>query len=406
MIFEVIPVILKGSKYAERDIIGNLDVIKNFSYNTLRNYYHQWYRTDLQAIVIVGDINVDEVEGKIKTLFSSIPAVENPSPRNPVEVPYHKETNFVLAQDKEAPQTSVSVISLIKAVPPSGKNLIYVRDRHLVSLMNMVINTRINELLQKENPSFVTGSISFDGYYARGYDAFSIDATARKNEEAAALEGIYSEAERARRFGFTKGELDRAKAKMLSDFENRYKQKDKIDNDTYVSGIQEYFLSREPLTSMDFDYEFLKQVIEGISVEEISARFKGVMIDENRTIVVQGLEGSDIKHLSEQEALDIITKVKNAQLRPYEENALGESLINEELKGSKIVKTLPLPQFDAIEWTLSNNVKVVYRKADYEKDNIILTAYSFGGISKLDNNLVLPANLLSGCGSYVWSRGL
>jgi zinc protease len=406
MIFEVIPVILKGSKYAERDIIGNIDVIKNFSYNTLRDYYHKWYRTDLQAIAIVGDINVDEVEAKIKTLFSSIPAVFNAAPRNPVEVPYHKETNYVLAEDKEAPQTSVSVVVLNNAVPADKRNLNYIRESHIISLMNSMINTRINELLQKENPPFVSGYVSLDGYYARGYDAFSINATARKNEEGKALEAIYTEAERARRFGFTKGELGRAKAKMLSDYENRYKQKDKIDNDTYAGGIQSYFLSGEPLTSMDFDYEFLKQVIEGITPEETSAKFKEVMIDENRTIVIQGLQGSDIRHLSEQEALDILTKVKNSQLTPYEDKALGVSLIKDDLKGSKIIKTTPLPQFDAVEWTLENNAKVVYRRADYEKDNVLLSAFSFGGISKLDNNLVLPAYLISvivpmyGAGDY------
>jgi zinc protease len=395
MIFEVIPVILKGSKYAERDIIGNIDIIKNFSYNTLRDYYHKWYRPDLQAIAIVGDINVDDVEAKIKALFSSIPATVNPAPRTYTDVPFHKETNYVLAQDKEAPQTSVSVVVLHKAVPAENKNLNYIRDSHIISLMNSMINTRINELLQKENPPFVSGYVTFDGYYARGYDAFSINATARKNEEAGALEAIYTEAERARKFGFTKGELDRAKAKMISDFENRFKQKDKIDNDTYIRDIQNYFLTGEPLTSMDFDFEFLKQVIGSITPEETSARFKEVMLDENRTIVIQGLEGSDIKHLTEQEALDILTRVKNSTLKPYEDKALGESLIKEDLKGSKIIKTVPLPQFDAVEWTLENNSKVIYRRANYEKDNVMLSAFSFGGISKLDNNLVLPAELIS-----------
>jgi zinc protease len=394
MIFEVIPVILKGSIYAERDIIGSLDVIKNFSYSTLRDYYHKWYRPDLQAIAIVGDINVDEVEGRIKTLFSSIPSAKNPSPRLEAQVPFHKETNFVLVQDKEAPQTSVSVIALHKAVSPAAKNLKYIRENHLVSLMNSMINTRINDLLQKPNPPFVTGSVSFGGYYARGYDAFSISASARKNEEGLALEAIYSEAERARRFGFNNSELSRAKATFLSSVENRYKQKDKIDNDSYVQGIQDYFLSGEPLTSIDFDFDFLKQVIEGIKAEEISAKFKEVMIDENRTVVVQGLEGIDVKHLTEKEALDIISKVKNAQLTPYEEKVLGSSLINEDLKGSVIVKTVKLPQFDAEEWTLGNNIKVIYRKADYEKDNILLSAFSFGGISKLEDNQVLSANFL------------
>jgi zinc protease len=406
MIFQVIPVILKGSKYAERDIIGNIDVIKNFKYNTLRDYYHKWYRTDLQAIAIVGDINVDEVEAKIKTLFSSIPLLADPAPRNPVEVPYHKETNFVLAQDKEAPQTSVSVVVLQKAVSAENKNLKYIRDSYIISMMNSMINTRINELLQKENPPFVSGSVSYDGYFARDYDAFTINATARKNEEATALEAVYTEAERAKRFGFTKGELDRAKARMLSDFENRYKQKDKIDNDSYVGEIQSYFLSGEPLTSIDFDYEFLKQIIGSITPEETSAKFKEVMLDENRTIVIQGLEGSDIKHITEQEALDILSKVKNSQLKPYEEKVLSESLIKDDLKGSKIIKTVLLPQFDAEEWTLANNTKVIYRRATYEKDNVVLTAFSFGGISKLDNNLVLPGNLISaivpmyGAGDY------
>ena len=406
MIFEVIPVILKGSKYAERDIIGNIDIIKNFSYNTLRDYYHKWYRPDLQAIAIVGDINVDTVENKIKTLFSTIPAPVNPAARNFEEVPYHKETNFVLAQDKEAPQTSVSIVVIHKAVPAENKNLKYIRDSHIISLMNSMINTRINELLQKENPPFVSGYVTFDGYYARGYDAFSITASARKNEEAKALEAIYTEAERARKFGFTKGELDRAKAKMISDIENRYKQKDKINNDTYEGDIQGYFLTGEPLTSIDFDYEFIKQVIDGITPEETSAKFKEVMLDENRTIVIQGLEGADIKHLTEPEALDILTSVKNSQLTPYEDKALGVSLIKEDLKGSKIIKTVPLPQFDAVEWTLENNSKVIYRRANYEKDNVILSAFSFGGISKLDNNLVLPANLISvivpmyGAGDY------
>jgi len=395
MIFDVIPVVLKGSKYAKRDIIGDLDVIKSFPYSSLRNFYHDWYRTDLQAIAIVGDINVDEVESKVKALFSKIEAVNNPLPRTLFEVPYHNETNYVLAQDKESPQTSVSIISLIKAVTPENKNLGYLRESHIISLMNSVLNTRISELLQKPNPPFVSGAVNFGEYYARGYDAFTVYANARQNEEANALEAIYTEAERAKRFGFNRNELDRAKATMLSNMESFYKQKDKISNDTYVEGIQNYFLTGEPLTSVDFDFDFLKKVIDGITPEEISTKFNQVMIDENRTIVIQGLEGENIKHLSQQEALDILNKVKTAPLAPYEDKALSESLIKEELKGSKIIKTVPLPQFGAVEWTLANNVKVVFRKAEYEKDNIALSAFSFGGISKLDNNLVLPANLIT-----------
>src|SRR4030043_536685 len=355
MLFDkVIPVVLKGSKYPQRDVIGSLDVIKNFSYKTIRDFYHDWYRTDLQAIAVVGDINVD----------------------------------------KEAPQTSVSVVTLHKDVPKDKRDLKYLRDSYMTSLMNSMINTRISELLQKGNPPFVAGSGSFGSYYTRGYDAFSITAIARKNEEAIALESVYAEAERTKKFGFTKGELDREKARMLATLENTVKQKDKISNYTYAGWIQNYFLTGEPLTSADFDFENFKQVMDGITHEEISAKFRQVMIDENRTIIIQGLEGDDVKHLTEQEALDIISKVKNSQLTAYADEALAESLIKEELAGSKITKTMPLPQFDAVEWTLENNAKVVYRKAEYEKDNILLTAFSFGGFSKLDDDQVLAAYML------------
>ncbi len=391
---QVLPVVLKGSKYAVRDIIGDPEIIKSFSYNILRDYYHDWYRTDLQAIAVMGDINVDEVEAKIKALFSKLEPVKNPPVRIYSEVPYHKETYFVLATDKESPSTSVSIVRLHDNIPPEGRNLQYLRNSNLISLMNSMMSVRINELLQKGNPPFVSGSVFYGGYYPRKYDAFSISATARQNEEATALEAIYTEAERAKRFGFGKAELDRAKARTLSNLENTFKQKDKISNDTYAGWVQNYFLTGEPATSADFDLEFFKQVMDGITAEEISAKFRELMTDDNRTIIVQGLEGENIKHLTEQEAHEIINKVKNANLTPYEDKVMSESLVNKELKGSKITKTVPLPQFDAVEWTLANNVKVVYRKVDFEKDNILLTSFSFGGISKLDNDLVLPATLM------------
>lgn len=396
LIFQIIPVVLKGTRYAERDIIGDLNVIKSFDYQTLRDFYHDWYRTDLQAIVVVGDINVDEVEAKIRTLFSKIPAVENPLPREFQKVPGHSELRFVLATDKEAPQTLVSVVTLHEGVPPEQKNLHYIRENHLISLMNSMLGTRISELLQKADPPFATGTISFSEYYARGYDALSITAVAGKNEEARALEAIYTEAERAKRHGFTRSELERAKASMLTSYENYYKQKDKIDNETYVNAIQDYYLTGEPLTSVDFDYEFLKEVIGTITPEEVSEKFRKLMKDENSTIIVQGLEGEDIIHLTEQEALDIIARVKASPVEPYGEDELAESLVKEELKGSKITAVRLLPQFDAEEWTLANNTKVIYRKADYEKDDVMLAAFSFGGISRLNDELVLAASLLNG----------
>jgi zinc protease len=396
MIISTLPVLLEGTMYAERDIIGSLDVIQNFPYQAIRDFYRDWYRTDLQAIAIVGDVDVDAVEAKVKEIFSSIPAVSNPKPRVYQEVPWHADTRYVLAQDKEAPMSSVEVIALRKSVSPADKNLDYIRDRHIISLMNSMAAARISEILQKENPPFVSGAITYGpNSYARGYDEFSIYAVPRPNEEAAALKAVYAEAERIKRYGFTESELDRAKARMAADYENYYNQRDKIDNDTYIGSFQDYFLNGEPLTSVDFDYTFLNMVLPTISAEEVSALYRELMTDENRTIIVMGLEGDGIKHITKDEALEVIGDIEDNDIEPYNEGDLAASLVETDIQGSAITVTTPLPQFDAVEWTLANNVKVVYRKADYEKDNVALNAFSYGGSSLLDDGEVLPAYLLS-----------
>lgn len=388
-----LPVMLKDSKYAERDVIGDLKVISGFNYDTLRSFYNEWYRPDLQAVAIVGDFNPDEMEKKVKDLFSKLKAVKNSRPRPVFEVPYHKETLFVLATDKEASQSTVAVYIKRKGTDPSEKNLGYIREQIIIRLMNSMIGTRISELLQKGTPPFVTGGVSYSEL-VRGLDALAIVATANPNKEDAALKSIYTEAERARRSGFTKGELDRAKANLMTSYENYYKQKDKIPNDSYVSGMQDYFLTKEPLTSIDFDYEFVKNALPAITVEEVSKFFSSLITDENRVIVVQGPEGEDIKHLSETEAKEIINAVKASDIAPYEDAVLGESLITETLTGSEIIKRVELKQFDAVEWTLANNAKVVFRKADFEKDNVSLSAFSLGGTSLYETDMLPSATIM------------
>lgn len=387
------PVILKGSKYAVRDIIGDLDVINNFSYNTLKEFYYEWYRPDLQAIAVVGDFDINEMEGKIKSLFSQLKTFENPPVRPVFDVPLHKETLYVCATDKEASQTSLNVFIIRKGTDPANKNLGYMRDQLVVRLMNMMIGTRINDLLQKGNPPFITGSIAFSGI-VRGYDVLSISAASNPNQESTALQAIYTEAERIRRTGFENSELERAKANLMTSYDSYYKQKDKIPNDSYISNIQAYFLTHEPSPSVDFEYDFVKNIIPSVSAEEISALFKSLMVEENRVIAVIGPEDKSIKHLSESETKEIIKKVQSSEISVYQDFKTGNSLINESLPGSKVVKTTELKQFGAIEWTLANNTKVIFKRVDYEKDNVILSAYSPGGSSLYEVDMLASAGML------------
>ncbi len=393
MMQKYLPVILKGSKYEVRDIIGNIDVIKNFKPEDIKKFYATWYRPDLQAVAIAGDFNPDQMEEKIRNLFSKLKPSEDPIPRPEFEVPYHKETLFVLATDKEASQNIVSVFIKHPSVNSSEKNLSYMRRKLLISLMNNMMSVRINELLQKGTPPFIAGSVSFSEF-VRGVDVLSITAVANPNREDIALEAIYKETERARRYGFGKNELERAKANLLTSYENYYKQKDKISNDDIINDMQQHFFESEPLVSPDFEYEFAKSVIPGISDEEISLFFKNLVRKDNSVIVIQGQESDNIKHLTKKEAIGIIDRVTSSNIEPYRDDEQGNTLINEELKGSAVIKSMPLPQFEAVEWTLQNGARVVYRKADFEKDNVILTAFSLGGTSLYETEYLPSATLI------------
>lgn len=396
------PVLLQGSKYAKRDIIGSMDVVKNFKYETLRNFYHDWYRTDLQAIAIVGDIDVDAVEQKVKALFSKIEAVENGPKREFYDVPAHKELLYVLATDKEASSNSISLYIKHNAPKASEKNLGYLRELSIQSLFEMMTRDRINELLQKGVPPFISGSIGYGGFVS-GYEVFSVSASSKPDQDDLAFKSIYTEAQRIYKHGFTPGELERAKTNLLTSLESRYKQRDKINNDQYASDYKNNFIEGEPITSIDFDWEFTQKILPTISVEEISARAKKWMTPENRVIVVMGPDKPEAKHLSKEQALAIMTELENSPIEPYADQAVSSNLISKELKGSKVKSTKKLPEFNAVEWTLGNETKVVFRQADYEKDQVSLAAISFGGSSKVDNDKVASAQMLN---AFIGSFGV
>ncbi len=391
MMTKMLPVLFEGSQYAVRDIIGDTAVIKNFEPETLRNFYHDWYRTDLQAIAVVGDIDVDAVESKIKEIFSPIPAIDNPLPR-PQNLLVPKEgTRYLLITDPEAPETSISLITHDREPDLRTKDIDYIRDGYVVALMNRMMGSRFSEIVQKGTPPFVNGSLNYGDFLARDYNALVLSATVSEDQEAKAFEAALTELERVRRHGFTKGELERAKATMLANFENMYRQRDKISNDRWAAKAKDHFIAGEPIPSLDLQYEYYKKILPEITLEEVSSRLQGLISDDNSFIVVEGPDDRD--HLSEAEALELVRKVKAADIKPYEDLTGGTDLIGEPLPGAEVTKSVVLPKFSATEWTLSNGAKVVFRHADYEKDNVTLSGYAFGGESLYHDSLVPSLSL-------------
>jgi len=399
---QVTPVLYKGSKYAKRDVIGSLDVINNFEYETLRRFYHDWYRTDLQAIAVVGDIDVEEVEQKIIALFSKIAAVENAPERVFHEIPFHKETLFAKASDPEATSHSVSLYIKHDGTAPEDKSMNYYRSSYVNSLFNRMMSDRIGELVQKGNPPFIGGSVGY-GNFARGYNMLSISASAHPNRMEEGLRAIYTEAQRVYRHGFTSAELERAKSNIITQTETRWKQNDKIRNDQFIRGMVNHYLTGEPLPSMDFEWQFVQAILPTISVEEMSAKAREWIKSENRVVIVMGPDSPDVTLLSEEQAFAILKEVEQGEITPYEEEEVAQSLIDMELKGSPVVGTRKLEDMNAVEWTLANNAKVVYRFADYQKDNVILYAHSPGGSSLYGTDKLASAMML---GNFTGSFGV
>lgn len=393
------PVVFKGSMWAERDIIGDTTVIKTHDPETLRDFYHDWYRTDLQAIAIVGDIDVNEVEKNIKELFSPIKAVKNPNERPVFTIPDHDETRFVVATDEEATRSNINIY--IRHKNNDGKEKTYKGQREGIirSLYNSMTSQRISELLEKGEPPFINGFTGIDGF-VRGYDGYAIGATANDGEEEKALEAILIETERIKRHGFSPGELERAKKDFLSRIETQYKQRDKISNDNYCNKFADHYLTGSPINGIEDYFHFVQETLPAITLDEISERAEKWITDKNRSIVITG--PADSEHLTEQEALAILTTVENMEIPPYEDMAIGTSLIDDNLKGSKVINTKRLEEFDAVEWTLENNAKVIFRHANYQKDQVLFNAFSKGGSSLWDDeyipSLTLATNFVSAYG--------
>ncbi len=402
---QIMPVILKGSKHAERDVIGDLNVIQNFKPEVIREFYHKWYRTDLQAIAIVGDFDVAKMEQKIKDVFSSIPAIKNPEKRPFFEIPSHEETYYVLATDKEATSSGIQYMRVFRDEENDGDGTVTYQDIKnglMANFFNSMVGSRISEMIQKGDAPFLSASIGYGGM-ARGYSSYTLSATAKPNQEKEALEAVIRENERIIQHGFTQSELDRVKTNTLVGLRSALKGADKINNEQYIKDMQANFLEKAGMVTIQDYVAAAEKIIPLITAEEVAAQVKKWWTPDNRSIVIMG-PSEGVTHLTEKEARDIIAATEGKAVEAYKDNVVSGSLIAEDLTGSKIVAVKELPQFNAEEWTLANGAKVIYRKADFEKDNIALSAYSAGGSSLYEDLDLLAA--ASEVGGFVGAYGL
>lgn len=374
---QVMPVIYKDSKYATRDVIGDINVINNFKHEELVKYYEKWYRPDLQSIIIVGDIDVDSIEYEVKKVFADIPAPVNPTPRPYFDVPDNKEPLIGIATDPEARNTILRLYYKHPAVPKDQKNLGYMRTEMVDNLITSMISSRLNELVQKPNPPFVfAGSGVFD--FVRTKSALMFYAALKNDDMLNGVKGVVREAERVKRFGFNASELDRAKSDYLRGLENQLKEKDKEKNQKYVWECVNNFLEGEPMPGIEFEYMFASQLLPSISINEINKVASQLVTDDNVIVTVMGPKKDGIELPTEDMVKNALAEVKAENIEAYVDKVITKPLVEEIKNPGKVVKE-EKGEFNTTEFVLSNGVKIIIKPTDFKEDEVLLNAYSEGG---------------------------
>ncbi len=374
-----LPVYFNNSRYASRLPIGLMEVVDNCEPAVLRRFRSDWYRPDLQAVIVVGDFDQEEMVNTIKEKFSKIPKAENPREKKYYEIPDHKETLVKVVTDKEAQYPII--FSMYKHPIDKSKTVNDYRQSIIKSLYNGMINNRLAEKTQDANPPFLMGQSSYSSFIGPK-DAYQSVAVAHNGRIEEALEAVLIENERVRKFGFTETEMERQKTTLLNSMEKSFNERENQKSVNYANEYKRNFLmTQEPFPGINNEFQYFKKFIPEITVDEVNALAEEWIIDENRVVVIMAPEIEGTKVPTEEEVLAVVNEVENTELEPYVDAVSNVPLISDEPFGSDVIAEKTIEKVDAVEWKLENGATIVYKKTDFKDDEILFSAWSLGGNS-------------------------
>ena len=389
---ESTAILYNDSKFGKRSGIGLLDVIDNFKHERIRDLYRDWYRPDLQAIIIVGDFDVDAVEKKVIAMFSKIPARENKREKTEIAIPDNDTPKIAIVQDPEATTTGVAIMIKHDRIPKQYRNSANSIQLDIItSLMTSMITDRMTELTQKSNPPFsFGGSFYFPIFTPKNYLGF--EASTKDNGALLAYQGLLTQMEIVKRYGFTVGEFERAKTNMLNRYEKAYNERDTRKHGQICREISQHFLQNLPMPGIEVEYNMAKSLLPMIQVDQFNQMIKGMFTDKNILISITGPKKEGVSYPTEQQLLDELAAVKTAEVEAYKDDTVIEPLVAEAPKGSKVVKEEKNAYYGTTKWTLANGVKVVIKATDFKQDEILMTATSLGGTSLVDTKDIISSD--------------
>ena len=393
---QAMPKVYKGTKYEDCMPIGSMDIVDNFPYQDLRDYYQKWYRPDLQAVVVVGDVDVDKIEKKIKKILSSIPMPKKAAERIYYPVADNDSMIVCIEKDKEQPIVLCHLYQKRDATPDAEKNTEkYLRDEYIDGLIGTMLNDRYAELRQLPVPPFQSATGRASGFFlSRTKDAFSMSISCKQDNILGGIMSAVGVAERARQHGFTQSELDRAKKLRLNAAERRYNMKDDYRNSHYVNDCVENFLEGEPLVSVDFKLENTRKLDREVTLAEVNAAVKELITDKNQVVVMYAPDKDGFEIPSEQQVEQVVLAAQQLCYAPYAEEQLADKLVTDLPQPGTILSEKPY-RHGFTEITLSNGMKVYTRKTSYEADGISMRMKADGGTSLYGDEDIPNFSLIS-----------
>ena len=386
MLDRYLPFVMYKSHYADRLPIGKKEVIENFEHEELKDFYTTWYRPNLMAVIVVGDIDSDEIEEKIKDHFGSYKNPKNARERKEYYVPDHEETFVAIESDKEASFTNVQIMYKQKGSAASYTTVGDYRKYVTIRLFSAMLNDRLNEIANNPNPPFTYAFTDFGSGWSRNKNALHSYAMTSPENQLKAFKVMVTENERVKRHGFLQTELDRAKKQLLSNLESSLKNKDKTESSSLTRELVNHFLEDEFIPGIEWEYAATKALLGEVELEDVNGLINDFIREDNRVIVFTGPEGENVPKYSKDQVLNILKQVESADIAPYEEDEVASSLITEMPKAGEIASTEELSKLGMTKLVLSNGVTVYYKKTDFNDNQILMRAYSPGGLSLIKDH--------------------
>lgn len=381
MMKKYLPKLLAGSRYGDRLPIGKDDILRNFKPEVIRSFYHDWYRPDLMAVAVVGDVTTAQAEALIKKHFSGMKNPASPRPRKMYEIPAYNDATAMVVTDKEATNYNFQLMFSARKEQKEVTVNDY-RSQIVRNLFLQMLNRRFQDLSRSAQPPFAYAYAYIDGF-ARGYESFAM-ATAPSKDIATAVNTAVGELVKAEEFGFNNSELEIVKKQMLSNMEKTYNERNTTESGNLIGEYVRNFLTGEPIPGIENEYRYYQEMMPGISIEEVNTIARKWLAKADNKEYFALVTGPDSKQMAvptDMELKQMINSAMDQKVTANEEKTIASNLLDKEPVAGKIVSEVVDKDLAAVTYTLSNKVKVTVKKTDFKSDEIVMTAVKKGGAS-------------------------